>query len=59
MSQVRGLQDEGHEIVCLDHQHDWNSMMGQVSKNSKQLFSPPILKFTLISIVINFSFHIG
>lgn len=27
--------------------------------NSKQLFQSPILKFTTISIVINFTFHIG
>ncbi|XP_059490038.1 synaptic vesicle glycoprotein 2B-like [Neocloeon triangulifer] len=34
-------------------------MIGDVSRNSKQLFTSPILKFTIISIVINFSFHIG
>lgn len=27
--------------------------------NSKQLFKNPILKFTIISITINFTFHIG
>jgi MFS transporter, VNT family, synaptic vesicle glycoprotein 2 len=35
------------------------SMFEDVSRNSRQLFRSPILKFTLISIAINFSFHIG
>lgn len=34
-------------------------MFWDVGKNSKQLFSKPVLKFTLISITINFTFHIG
>jgi len=34
-------------------------MFEDVSRNSRKLFQPPILKFTLISITINFSFHIG
>lgn len=43
-----------------------NSVRGKYSKmlhgmldNSKQLFVSPILKFTIISITINFTFHIG
>lgn len=30
-----------------------------IIENSKQLFQSPILKFTVVSIVINFTFHIG
>ncbi|XP_065336899.1 synaptic vesicle glycoprotein 2B isoform X1 [Cloeon dipterum] len=36
-----------------------SGMLGDVMRNGKQLFTSPILKFTVISIVINFSFHIG
>jgi hypothetical protein len=35
------------------------NMMSDIADNSKQLFVSPILKFTLISITINFTFHIG
>ncbi|CAK1580938.1 unnamed protein product [Parnassius mnemosyne] len=34
-------------------------MLSDIMENSKQLFVPPILKFTTISITINFTFHIG
>lgn len=34
-------------------------MMGDIIEHSKELFVPPILKFTAISITINFTFHIG
>lgn len=34
-------------------------MLGEIVDNSKQLFVSPILRFTIISIVINFTFHIG
>lgn len=34
-------------------------MFSDIVEHSKQLFVPPILKFTLISITINFTFHIG
>lgn len=33
-------------------------MVGMVEQ-SKQLFSSPILKFTIVSIMINFTFHVG
>ncbi|XP_060537458.1 synaptic vesicle glycoprotein 2B-like [Cylas formicarius] len=35
------------------------SMLTDIIDNSRQLFVSPILKFTLISITINFTFHIG
>ena len=34
-------------------------MLGDIVDNSRQLFVPPILRFTIISIVINFTFHVG
>ncbi|CAG5099480.1 Similar to Sv2b: Synaptic vesicle glycoprotein 2B (Mus musculus) [Cotesia congregata] len=34
-------------------------MFGDIMDNSKQLFVSPILRFTVISIIINFTFHIG
>lgn len=34
-------------------------MFSNIADNSKELFVPPILKFTIISIMINFTFHIG
>lgn len=34
-------------------------MLRDMVEHSKQLFVPPILKFTMISITINFTFHIG
>ncbi|XP_066600572.1 synaptic vesicle glycoprotein 2B-like [Prorops nasuta] len=35
------------------------TMLGDILDNSKQLFVLPILRFTIISIIINFTFHIG
>lgn len=35
------------------------TMLGDIVENSRQLFVTPILRFTIISIVINFTFHIG
>ncbi|KAK6644021.1 hypothetical protein RUM43_000286 [Polyplax serrata] len=34
-------------------------MLSDIMENSKQLFRSPILRFTIISITINFTFHIG
>jgi VNT family MFS transporter (synaptic vesicle glycoprotein 2) len=35
------------------------TMLSDIVENSRQLFITPILRFTIISIVINFTFHIG
>ncbi|XP_059621616.1 synaptic vesicle glycoprotein 2B-like [Phlebotomus argentipes] len=35
------------------------TMLADIMDNSKQLFMSPILRFTIISITINFTFHIG
>lgn len=37
----------------------YKNIMSDILSNSKQLFVRPILKLTLISITINFTFHIG
>lgn len=37
----------------------YTNMLVDILDNSKQLFVSPILKFTLISVTINFTFHIG
>ncbi|KAI4504130.1 hypothetical protein M0802_000601 [Mischocyttarus mexicanus] len=34
-------------------------MLGDILENSRQLFVSPILRFTVVSIIINFTFHIG
>lgn len=40
-------------------QGKYMSMLTDIMNNSKGLFVSPILKFTIISITINFTFHIG
>lgn len=37
----------------------YSKMLSGMVDHSKQLFTSPILKFTLVSIIINFTFHIG
>lgn len=37
----------------------YSRMMTDMVDNSKELFQSPILKFTIVSITINFTFHIG
>lgn len=37
----------------------FKKMFFDVTKNSKQLFVSPILKFTVVSVTINLTFHIG
>uniref|UniRef100_A0A0K8TPB6 Putative synaptic vesicle protein n=1 Tax=Tabanus bromius TaxID=304241 RepID=A0A0K8TPB6_TABBR len=37
----------------------YSRMLSGILENSKQLFQNPILKFTIVSITINFTFHIG
>ncbi|XP_066993183.1 synaptic vesicle glycoprotein 2B isoform X2 [Anabrus simplex] len=44
---------------ALDLSTKFKEMMHDILRNSKQLFVPPILRFTIISITINFTFHIG
>lgn len=47
------------EDVKKPIKNKYKRMFANIADNSKQLFQAPILKFTLISITINFTFHIG
>lgn len=47
------------EDVKKPIKNKYKRMFATMADNSKQLFQSPILKFTLISITINFTFHIG
>lgn len=51
----KALDDEANQVKrgkCV-------RTVSNILDNSKQLFVAPILKFTVISIIINFTFHIG
>lgn len=47
------------EEVKKPIKNKYKRMLYNIMDNSKQLFMSPILKFTTISITINFTFHIG
>ncbi|XP_055531924.1 synaptic vesicle glycoprotein 2C-like [Wyeomyia smithii] len=47
------------EEVKKPIKNKYKRMLYNIMDNSKQLFVSPILKFTTISITINFTFHIG
>jgi MFS transporter, VNT family, synaptic vesicle glycoprotein 2 len=47
------------EDVKKPIKNKYKRMIVDIIENSAQLFKNPILKFTLISITINFTFHIG
>ncbi|XP_050094211.1 synaptic vesicle glycoprotein 2C-like [Anopheles aquasalis] len=47
------------EAVTKPIKNKYKRMLYDILDNSKQVFMSPILKFTAISITINFTFHIG
>lgn len=47
------------EEVKKPIKNKYKRMFVNIIDNSKQLFQSPILKFTIVSITINFTFHIG
>ncbi|KAJ0175070.1 hypothetical protein K1T71_009211 [Dendrolimus kikuchii] len=47
------------QIEAKEPKSKLRKMFSDILEHSKQLFVPPILKFTTISITINFTFHIG
>lgn len=53
------IEDEKRVVEGDEKKGKYSTMMGDIIDNSKQLFVSPILSFTLISITINFTFHIG
>ena len=52
-------KSEDHKDKDDEERGQCRNMLSDIVDNSKQLFVSPILKFTLISITINFTFHIG
>ncbi|XP_034939012.1 synaptic vesicle glycoprotein 2B isoform X2 [Chelonus insularis] len=52
-----------HELESVKsdakEKNKYKIMLSDIIDNSKQLFVSPILRFTVISIIINFTFHIG
>lgn len=47
------------DIEAIKRKGKYSIMFSNIADNSRELFAPPILKFTIISILINFTFHIG
>lgn len=47
------------DIEAIKKKGKYSIMFSNIADNSRELFVPPILKFTIISIMINFTFHIG
>lgn len=63
-SQVKELIVDDYYDKEPAKEHDkpkgkYKVMLSDIMENSRQLFVSPILRFTTISIVINFTFHIG
>ncbi|KAL1454336.1 hypothetical protein WDU94_010607 [Cyamophila willieti] len=58
------LEDKPRRITAQDsnpkkYQTPFKTMVLEILENTKQLFRPPILRFTTISVTINLTFHIG
>lgn len=53
------LKNSNGDIEAAKKRGKYSIMFSNIADNSKELFAPPILKFTTISILINFTFHIG
>lgn len=47
------------ELEERNGKSDFKKMIWDVTHTTKQLFKSPVLKFTIVSITINFTFHIG
>ncbi|XP_035733300.1 synaptic vesicle glycoprotein 2B-like [Vespa mandarinia] len=45
--------------ASIEEKSKCKMMLGDILDNSRQLFVSPILRFTVVSIIINFTFHIG
>ncbi|XP_063700760.1 synaptic vesicle glycoprotein 2C [Culicoides brevitarsis] len=61
---VKGLIIDDHLNQELEERKrplkgNFKKMLWDVTHTTKQLFQSPVLKFTMISITINFTFHIG
>lgn len=56
---VKHLILDSYEQIKEPIKSKYKSMFVDIVDNSKKLFAHPILRFTLISLTINFTFHIG
>lgn len=55
----KGRNDPTAHIDDVKKKGKYSTMFSNIADNSKGLFMSPILKFTIVSISINFTFHIG
>jgi len=53
------FQESNSVKAEVEEKSKCKTMLGDIVENSRQLFITPILRFTIISIVINLTFHIG
>lgn len=53
------IKDADADIEAAKRKGKYSIMFSNIADNSKELFMSPILKFTIVSITINFTFHIG
>lgn len=53
------FQESSSVKAEIEEKSRCKAMIDDIVENSRQLFVTPILRFTIISIVINFTFHIG
>lgn len=51
--------DPDADIEAAKRRGKYSLLFSNIADNSKELFMSPILKFTIVSITINFTFHIG
>lgn len=51
--------DPTADIEATKRRGKYSLLFSNIADNSKELFMSPILKFTIVSITINFTFHIG
>ncbi|CAG9566021.1 unnamed protein product [Danaus chrysippus] len=57
--QVHVRPEKQIDLETKEQKSKLRRMFSDIVEHSKELFVPPILKFTAISITINFTFHIG
>lgn len=57
--EIKPAEDADADIEAAKRKGKYSMMFSNIADNSKELFMSPILKFTIVSITINFTFHIG
>lgn len=56
---IKPVDNADADIEAAKRKGKYSMMFSNIADNSKELFMSPILKFTIVSITINFTFHIG